>query len=220
VRRYVSISQAGNLPFRLDETNTVSCGGTAGISDTLASALWTVGFLPQVMSLGAAGVNMHGNVSRCSGYSPICAPGPQELATGELTAQPEWYGLLMMKGLVGDRPLPVSVVRWPKSANVQVSALIAADGRLDFVVADDEPLGRRSVLVRLRVSASYVGASTLLLTGGSLDALSGTELGGSEVGPEGSWQPSERGKVHAHGGVLGVNVAAASAVLVSASPGV
>ncbi|HEY2216137.1 MAG TPA: hypothetical protein VGH21_01495, partial [Solirubrobacteraceae bacterium] len=40
VRRYVSLSQAGGLPFRLDETNSVSCGGTAGISDTFASALW------------------------------------------------------------------------------------------------------------------------------------------------------------------------------------
>jgi hypothetical protein len=218
VRRYVKLSRSGGLPFRLDETNSVSCGGTAGISDTFASSLWAAGFLPQVMALGAAGVNLHGNVGRCTGYSPICAPGPQELATGELVAQPVWYALLMMKGLVGDRPLPSTVVRSPRSANVQVTALLAADGRLDFVVTDDEPLGRRGALVRLRVGPSFVGASTLALTGGSLAALTGTALGGAEVGPDGSWQPTELGKVHARGGVLEVQVPAASGVLVSASP--
>jgi hypothetical protein len=218
VRRYVSLAQAGGLPFRLDETNTVSCGGVADISDTFASALWAAAFLPQAMSLGAAGVNLHGNVSRCSGYSPICAPGSEELATGELVAQPVWYALLMMKGLVGDRPLPTAVVRSPKSQNVQAIGLMAADGRLDFVVTDDEPLGRRGALVRLRVGPSYVGASTLALEGGSLDALTGTELGGAEVGPDGSWQATERGKLHARGGVLEVKVPAASALLVSASP--
>ena len=218
VRRYVSIAQAGGLPFRLDETNSVSCGGTAGISDTFASALWASGFLPQVMSLGAVGVNLHGNVSRCSGYSPICAPGPEELATGELVAQPVWYAMLMMKGLVGDRPLPTIVVRSPKSQNVQVTSLIAADGRLDFIVSDDEPLGKRGAVVRLRVGAGYVGASTLALAGESLAALGGTTLGGAEVGPDGSWQPTEVGKVHARSGLLEVKVPAASAVLVSTSP--
>jgi hypothetical protein len=218
VRRYVSISQSGGLPFRLDETNSVSCGGTAGISDTFASALWAAGFLPQVMSLGAAGVNLHGNVSRCTGYSPICAPGPEELATGELVAQPIWYALLMMKGLVGDRPLATSVVRAPKSVNAQVAALIAADGRLDFVVTNDEPLGRRSSLVHLQVGAGYVGASTLALSGGSLAALSGTALGGAEVAPDGSWQAVEHGRVHARHDMLSIEVPAASAVLVSASP--
>jgi hypothetical protein len=218
VRRYVSLARSGGLPFRLDETNSVSCGGTAGISDTFASALWAAGFLPQVMSLGAVGVNLHGNVSRCSGYSPICAPGPAELASGELVAQPVWYAMLMMKGLVGDRPLPTFVVRSPKSQNVQAAGLIAADGRLDFVVSNDEPLGKPGAVVRLRVGAGYVGASTLALTGESLAALSGTALGGAEVGPDGSWQATEVGKVHARSGVFEVNVPAASAVLVSASP--
>jgi len=218
VRRYVTIAQAGGLPFRLDETNSVSCGGTAGISDTFASALWASGFLPQVMSLGAVGVNLHGNVSRCSGYSPICAPGPEELATGELVAQPVWYAMLMTKGLVGDRPLPTIVVRSPQSQNVQVTGLVAADGRLDFLVSDDEPLGKRGAVVRLRVGTGYVGASTLALTGESLAALSGTTLGGAEVGSDGSWQPTEVGKVHARSGVFEVNVPAASAVLVSTSP--
>ena len=40
LQRYMSIAQAGEIPFRLDEANTVSCGGVAGISNTFAWALW------------------------------------------------------------------------------------------------------------------------------------------------------------------------------------
>ncbi|HLH14031.1 MAG TPA: hypothetical protein VKV16_04525, partial [Solirubrobacteraceae bacterium] len=39
LRRYLLVAQQSELPFRLDETNTVSCGGVAGVSDTFASAL-------------------------------------------------------------------------------------------------------------------------------------------------------------------------------------
>ena len=101
LRRYTTLSRAANLPFRLDETNSVSCGGVAGISNTFASALWAAGFLPEVMASGAVGVNMHGNPTNCKGYSPVCALGPQELSTGSLLAQPEWYSLLIARELIG-----------------------------------------------------------------------------------------------------------------------
>jgi hypothetical protein len=219
IRRYVAVAKAANLPFRLDETNTVSCGGVAGISDTFASALWAAGFLTQVMDAGAVGVNMHGNPSRCDGYSPVCAPGAQALSTGELVAQPEWYALLMLRGLVGDRPLPTTVVRSPRSTNVHASGFLAPDGRLDFVVTDDEPAGARAASVQLRVGAGYTGASTLALTGQSLSALSGTELGGREVAADGSWSPGRLPwSASSHGSVT-VRIAASSAALISVSRG-
>jgi hypothetical protein len=219
VRRYVAIAQAANLPFRLDETNTVSCGGVAGISDTFASALWAAGFLPQVMDAGAIGVNMHGNPANCAGYSPVCALGAEALSTGELVAQPEWYALLMLRGLVGDRPLATTVARSPSATNVHASGFLAPNGRLDFVVTDDEPAGRHTATVRLSVGAGYTGASTLALTGQSLSALSGTELGGREVAADGSWQPGRLPWSASSDGVVTVQLAAASAALVSVSRG-
>ena len=82
VRRYVSIARQSEVPFRMDETNSVSCGGVAGISNTFASALWASGYLAQAMSLGVSGVNLHGNPANCNGYSPVCAPTPEALAAG------------------------------------------------------------------------------------------------------------------------------------------
>jgi hypothetical protein len=218
LRRYVSISRAGGLPFRLDESNSVSCGGVAGISNTFASALWAAGFLPQVMASGAVGVNMHGNPTNCKGYSPVCAEGPEELSTGELVAQPEWYALLMARELVGSRPLPTTIAVRPAVANVNVAGFLAPDGSLKYVVVDDDPLGRPGVSVRLRVGAGFLAASTLALTGPSLSALSGAELGESEVEPDGSWTPQRLGRATAKRGVVAVAVPSASAMLVTVSP--
>jgi len=218
VRRYVSLSQAAGLPFRLDETNSVSCGGVAGISNTFGSALWAAGFLPKLMGSGAAGVNLHGAVVNCKGYSPICALGPLELSTGELVAQPEWYALLMARELVGARPLPLAGKLRDSRANVHVAGFLAGDGSLRILAVDDDPFGKPGLALRLKLGAGYASASTVALTGQSLEALSGVELGGSEVGPEGAWAPSRYGRTSAVGGVISVKLAAASAVLVNVAP--
>jgi hypothetical protein len=218
LRRYVAISQAAGLPFRLDETNSVSCGGVSGISNTFASALWAAGFLPQVMASGAVGVNMHGNPANCKGYSPVCAAGPYELSIGQLTAQPEYYALLMARELVGSVPLRTAVKVRPKGANVQVSGFLAPDGRLRFVLVDYDPLGKQRVSVRLKVGAGFSAAGTLALTGQSLHALSGTELGEREVAPDGTWQAGSTPTSTARSGVVTIALPAASAALVTVAP--
>jgi hypothetical protein len=218
LRRYVAISRAGGRQFRLDETNSVSCGGTAGISNTFASALWAAGFLPQVMASGAVGVNMHGNPTNCKGYSPVCAAGPYELSTGQLVAQPEWYALLMARELIGAQPLSTAVSVRPKGANVQVSGFLTPSGSLRFVVLDYDPLGKRGVVVRLKVGTGFAGASTVALTGQSLQATSGTMLGESEVAPDGSWKAQPAPASAVRHGVVSVGVPAASGALVTVVP--
>jgi hypothetical protein len=219
LRRYVAISQSGGSPFRLDETNTVSCGGVAGVSDTFASALWAAGFLPQVLRAGAVGFNMHGNPSRCDGYTPVCAPSAAALSEGALVAQPEWYALLMLRGLVGDRPLPTTVARSPSSTNVQAAAFVAPDGRLDFVVVDDEPPSARPATLRLRVGVGFAGGSVLTLNGESPLALSGVTLGGHAVSPGGGWTPGKLPAVAVRKGTATIALAPSSAALVGIAPG-
>jgi hypothetical protein len=220
LRRYVAISRAGNRQFRLDETNSVSCGGVSGISDTFASALWAAGFLPQVMASGAVGVNMHGNPTNCAGYSPVCAAGRNELSTGQLVAQPEWYALLIARELIGARPLPTAVRVRPQGANVQVSGFAMPNGSLRFVVLDYDPLGGRGVVVRLKVGSAFAGASTLALSGQSLAAKAGTELGESEVAADGSWKALQTPASAVRDGVASVSLAPASGALVTVLPGV
>jgi hypothetical protein len=216
LRRYTSVALASATPFRLDETNTVSCGGTAGISNTFASALWAAAYLPSVMSAGVVGVNLHGNVANCKGYSPVCAPSPETLAAGTLGAQPEWYALLLARSLLGSRPLPTTLGNRRKR-NVAASAFVASDGQLQFVIVDDDPPGDRRLSVRLHVGAGFAGARVLSLTGPSPTALSGTLLGGRAVAPNGTWSPGPLPLVRNKRGVVTIEMAPSSAALVSVS---
>jgi hypothetical protein len=218
LRRYASVARSGEAPFRLDETNTVSCGGVAGISNTFASALWAVGYLTQAMSVGLSGVNLQGNPANCQGYTPLCAPTPQALAAGALSPQPEWYALLLLKALSGDRPLPTST-RSHGRPNIQVTALLAANGSLHFVIVDDDPPGARRVSVRLPVGVGFSPASVLSLTAPAPSATAGVRLGGRAVSADGSWSaPATLPRAPDRRGVVTFTMRPASAALLSASP--
>ena len=213
LRRYTSASHASSIPFRLDETNTVSCGGKAGISDTFASALWAVDYLAHAMLAGVRGVNLQGNPANCRGYTPVCAASAPQQAQGALGAQPEWYALLLSRALVGDRP--VRAIAGPSAANVDVVALLSSHGGLHVVIVDDEPPGAEHAAVKLRVGARFGSASALSLTAPSL-AAADVRLGGQAVGRDGEWPGRARlQRLPNRAGVIALDVAPASAVLVT-----
>jgi len=218
LRRYLLVASDSEVPFRLDETNTVSCGGVPGVSNTFASALWALSYMTKAMSLGAAGINFQGNPVNCVGYTPLCAPSAEAVASGELQAEPEWYALLMGKALIGERPIVQSVVS-PEHANVVVSSFQAADGALSFVIVNDDPPGDHNAAVALRVGGGYHGGSVLSLTAPSPEAISGVRLGGRAVAGNGAWtQPAVLPHVANRHGTVTVEVPPSSAALVTVSP--
>jgi hypothetical protein len=218
LRHYLLVAQQSELPFRLDETNTVSCGGVAGISNTFASALWALGLITKAMSLGVAGVNFQGNPTNCVGYTPLCAYTPQQANAGELQAQPEWYALLMARALLGERPLRTRVLS-PDHANLVESAFVASDGALRFVLVDDDPPGSDGVAVRLHVGGAFHGASVLSLSAPSPQATSGVSLDGEVVSASGTFtQPAKLPTVRNRHGVITVDLRPSSAALVTVSP--
>jgi hypothetical protein len=218
LRRYLLVAQEAEVPFRLDETNTVSCGGVPGISDTFASALWAVSYVTQAMSMGAAGINLQGNPTNCVGYTPVCAADGEAAVTGQLEAQPVWYALLLAKALVGERPLR-TIVGPAHRPNVVASAFEAADGTTQFVLVDDDPPGARGAAMRLHVGSGFHGATVLSLTAPSPEALSGVQLGGRAVAANGSWsQPPVLPHAANKSGVITVDLAPSSAALVTVAP--
>ncbi len=218
LRRYVFIARETEVPFRLDESGTVSCGGVPGISNTFASALWGVSYLTQAMRLGAAGINFEGNPTNCLGYTPVCAQTAEAAATGELEARPEWYALLLARSLLGERPLP-TIVAPANRPNVVANAFRAADGTTKFVLIDDDAPGARSVAMRLHVGSGFGGATVLSLTAPSPAALTGVELGGKAVAANGTWtQPAVLPGAANQNGVITVDVAPSSAALVTVTP--
>lgn len=220
LERYMSVSRAARIPFRMDETNTVSCGGRAGISDTFASALWAVSYIARSMAAGVAGMNFHGEPRNCGGYAPLCAPTPERLAAGMLSVRPEWYALLLARQLLGDRAVRTRVVLGEAAAaarpNLSITGLRTPAGRLHLVVVDDDPPGSPRVLLHLHVGHRYASASELALTAPSPTAGGGVLLGGRSVAPDGSYSPPRQlPKAFRRGRLITVAVAPSSALLLT-----
>jgi hypothetical protein len=217
LQTYMSVASAYRIPFRLDEANSVSCGGVAGISDTFASALWAIGYITQAMAAGTAGINLQGNPTNCTGYTPLCAPDPAALASGSLRAEPDWYALLLTSSLTGDRPLPTTITEG--SPNLVAASFAGPDHTLKVVLADDEESGVSPLAVQLNVGAGLGAGRILRLTAPTQSATGGVLLGGRAVAANGSWStsmPTE--SASARSGAIALELAPDSAVLVTVSP--
>jgi hypothetical protein len=212
---YLGISRPRDIPFRMDEANSVSCGGVPGISNTFASALWAAGYVGQAMAAGIVGVNLQGNPTNCSGYTPLCAPDPAALTAGALRAEPDWYALLMTRSLVGYRPLPTTIVD-PVTPNLAAYGFAGPEHTRKLLLLDDEPPGSPRLALRVPLGAGLGAARVLRLTGPSLQATGGVRLGGRAVSADGSWTPPAHGEAAAvHGGVLTLHLSPSSGALVT-----
>jgi hypothetical protein len=218
---YLVVSRSSDIPLRIDESNSVSCGGVAGISDTFASALWASAYITQAMAAGVAGINLQGNPANCTGYTPVCAPGPSAAAEGRLRVEPVWYALLLTSSLVGDRPLPTTITSEDSPEgppNLLAASFSTPDRTLKVLLADDEPPGSSPLALRLEVGGGVGAASVLRLTAPSPSATGGTLLAGQVVAADGSWRASVRTPVvAAHSGTVAIELTPGSAALLTTS---
>ncbi len=239
------VAKRHGIPLRIDETNSVSCGGVAGISNTFASALWATGYITQAMAAGTAGINLQGNPSNCAGYTPVCAPEATALAEGTLHAQPDWYALLLTRSLVGARPLPLTIStagspnqesspsvegsptpegssnpevspNLESSPNLVAAAFLAPNHSVKVVLVDDEPQGAAPLRLALNVGAGMGRASVMRLTAPSPSVTEGVLLAGRAVAPDGSWRAPARGEeVPSNAGVATLELEPSAAALVT-----
>ncbi len=231
----LNAGRADGVPVRLDEFNSASCGGQDGVSNTLASALWMTRALLLAGQSGVAGVDVHGGLAACRGYSPLCVPGAtgasdatapgidpvadRSLGAGpsdttRLAVQPDYYGLLVVHLLEGGRFLST---RATTPSPVDAFGVVLPDGAVRLVLDDTDLRQGADVLIQGPRGA----ASVLRLTGPSAAATSGVRLGGAAVGPDGTWRPDhvERiGPTNGQPGGVRIAIAAASAAVVTFSP--
>ena len=91
VTPYVETSHAHGKPIRIDEVNAVTCGGTAGVSDSFASALWMLDTMFGLARAGVDGVNVNTVPHSINSIlNPVLAHNNPAIAV-----QPEWYSMMM-----------------------------------------------------------------------------------------------------------------------------
>jgi hypothetical protein len=65
---HIQTARAAGVDFRVAELNSVACGGTDGVSNVYAAALWGADVAFQLAWAGAVGLNFHtpGSYTPCS----------------------------------------------------------------------------------------------------------------------------------------------------------
>jgi hypothetical protein len=170
----VGVAHARHVALRIDEMNSVSCGGAPGVSNAFVSALWALDAMFEMARVGVDGVNIHTfpkatyelfNFTHADGkWSGYVAPEYYGL---EMFAQaaPAGAHLLHTSGALGD------VRSW---------ATRAPDGTIHVVLINDDTAQSRTIAVRIPGAA---GAATLeRLRAPGISARTGVTLGGQSFG--------------------------------------
>ncbi|KAI0742960.1 hypothetical protein C8Q80DRAFT_1109278 [Daedaleopsis nitida] len=95
-----SIAQQMGKEFMMFETNTASCGGFPGVSDSFASALWAVDYGLQMAYSSFTGALLHIGGQNVS-YNPFTPPPTNLSLVAKWTVGPIMYSTLFMAEALG-----------------------------------------------------------------------------------------------------------------------
>jgi hypothetical protein len=207
VRPLAELCREHGVALWIDETNSVTGGGAAGVSDTFAAALWALDYLFTLAGQGVRAANFHVGLGGCGTYSPICLHDPQR------PTPPLYYAMLLAARAI---PGIVARVDVQSRANVAAHALIGDDGVLRVVLVNKET--SRPVAMGLRIRGGCNEAGTWRLTAPGPASRGGVRLGGRQVTSDGRWEPGPAEPLRVERGRLTIELAAASAALVECRP--
>jgi len=178
VARYAAQAHDARLPFRIDEMNSVSCGGTRGVGNSFASALWATDALFELARAGVAGVNFHGRTHTF--YSPFYFRR-QHRFPRRWVAQvaPVYYGMLLFAQATpnGATVLPV---RATTRGNLKLWATVDRSKTLRVVLINKER--DASSPVRLVIPGAREPGTLERLLAPALNSREGISLGGQSFG--------------------------------------
>ena len=197
-------AKAAGVPFRLDEYNTCTSGGTRGVSDVFASALWNLDFMLEIAGHGAAGVNVHGGFGAKAGYSAF------SYRDNHYIANPIYYSMLLFHQAALGRVVPVEC---QTSANIVAHAVLGGDHKLRVVLINKDLT--QPVVASIASVSPRAKAEVIRLSAPSVTSTEGVTLAGSAVAKDGTWTPQPGGKVACVNGRFEVSLPVASAALLT-----
>jgi hypothetical protein len=214
VAHNVAIAHARGHQLRIDELNSVACGGQRGVSDTFASSLWSLDALFAMASVGVDGVNVHTVPNSINELFTF------EQVNGQWqgSVRPDYYGLLMFAQAAppGSRLLKLSGTT---RGAFRAWATLAPDGHTRVVLINTNTA--RRALVTVRALSAAASATLERLTAPAVTSKSGVTLGGQTFGPETSTGmlagTPQTTSVAPVGGAYHITLPAASAALLTLS---
>jgi hypothetical protein len=157
--------------------NSVSCGGERGVSDTYATALWSLDTMFALVRAGVDGVNIHTPAHSINQMFTVS----QVNGTWEVYVHPNYYGLLMFAQATppGSRLLRIS---GSGGAGLSTWATIGAGGTTRVVVIDKRTSGSR--VVEISAPAGARAATLELMRAPAITSKTGITIGGQGFGAQ------------------------------------
>jgi hypothetical protein len=167
-------------PFRMTEGNSCFHGGKPGVSDTVASALWSADYMLQVAQAGYIGVNLHGGGNGL--YTPIAG----SLEDG-FSARPVYSGMLLAERFAGSTLVAASLST--EAAAQNVTGFVATAGHNAWKLALFNKAPDPVTIQITGLPRTGAKADVTLMHGRAIDAREGVTFGDSAIGPDGSFSP-------------------------------
>jgi hypothetical protein len=172
----VDAARAHGVPVRLDETNTISCGGQTGLSNTFAAALWSLDEMFELARSGFAGANVH--TSQSTANQLFNFQRVKGVWQGEVS--PEFYGLVAFAKAA---PAGSTLMRVTGATTGQLHAWAtrSTEGVTHVVLINFATNRGRTLVVRIR--SAHRAAILERLSAPRALATGGVTLGGQSFGP-------------------------------------
>jgi hypothetical protein len=208
------LAHAHHATLRLDELNSVSCGGKRGLSDRFVSALWALDALFEAAKAGVDGVNIHTFPRAAYGLFTFSHRHGQWRAT----VRPEYYGLLMFVRAAPPGARLLATVGGAPGGNLKIWATRSRAGTIRVVLINKSLTTSVRALVRVGSHAPADGRLERLIAPSAL-ARHGITLAGQHFA-QGSTSATLTGTpqvdvVRPRAGVYGVSLGPASAALLT-----
>ena len=177
LHKALQIATDADLPLRVTELNSISCGGQEGVADTFATALWALDALFELMKAGIAGVNWH--------IRPTLHNAPFHILSSGFDAMPELYGLSLFNQMIG-RGSQLQLLKQanPHHRNLKAWA-VRTKNTLKLLL-----INKDSTQATVDLSSAQLSprpAQVSFLKAHSLGARTGISLAGRVIGSDARW---------------------------------
>jgi Glycosyl hydrolase family 79 C-terminal beta domain len=212
---YISLAHADGGSYRVDEMGSVTCNGRAGVSNTMASALWAMDALFYMDSHGVDGVNLHSYPGSSNGLFDLT----QVNGAWGATVYPLYYGALMFAQAApeGSRLLGV---RGGGQPQLRAWSTLGADHKVRVLLINDSLQSAGQITVHSPAGWGSDAATIERLLAPSASATTGVTLGGQSFGPgsAGVLTAPQLLSVSPRRGVYTITLAPGTAALLTLSP--
>jgi hypothetical protein len=216
VAPYVTLAHGDGATYRIDEMGSITCNGRAGVSNTMASALWVMDALFSIAAANIDGVNLHTYPNSANGLFDF----KRSRGRWEGTVHPLYYGVLMFAQAApaGSRLLRIDT---GSQDQLRVWATLGPDRRIRVLLINDSLKSEAQTLVHLPVGYGSRAGSIERLLAPSAYATSGITLGDQHFGATtatGVLPPPAPETVTPHLGAYAVTLPVGSAALLMLQP--